>query len=329
MKPSSTIAVLKLLGSKVPLSQSRGGWIECSCPLGPWEHTNGKSSPRVFGARNTGRDPLCKCFSCAFVGDLSDLAAEIMMRNAHQRASAIDFKKVFELLAEADQESELVNLDSPGIEELLESSADGIKPFPAWWLGSFPPYTEFGWAKDYLAARGVHPKIASMLDLRADPNEKRVCFPVHDFEKQFAGLHGRAVNKATEPRYRMYSWQHSNNPIVWLGEGWIDFNKPILVVEGPMDLASCMRVYRNTTTPLFANPSAKKLARMADALQWVTLLDHGTGGNKGRENISKYMKETEIIHLVPPANRNDPGACSAAEIIDVLKDTLDLDETID
>ena len=167
---------------------------------------------------------------------------------------------------------------------------------------------EIAWAKKYLAERAVTPASAEQLDLRADTDQRRICFPVRDFKRRLVGLHGRAVDAHTEPRYRMYLQAGKNNPIVWLGEDWVDLNQPIVVVEGPFDLASVKRVYDNVVSPLFVNPSFAKMKRMTDALEWVTLYDRGAGGDAGRDKVSKLLGHDHVItHLHPPKGRKDPG----------------------
>ena len=124
----------------------------------------------------------------------------------------------------------------------------------------------------------------------------------------------------------MYLYMKRNNPLVWLGESWVDTEKPIVVVEGPMDLASVYRVYRNVVSPLFATPSQAKILRMADALQWITLLDRGKGGDAGREKIAKALhRDHTITHLEPPTGRKDPGECSVGELQSLLKEHVFLD----
>jgi hypothetical protein len=113
----------------------------------------------------------------------------------------------------------------------------------------------------------------------------------------------------------MYKQAGHKNPIAWLGESWVDLDKPIVVVEGPFDLTSVKRVYANVVSPLFANPSWDKIRRMSDALEWVTFLDRGAGGDAGRARITKALGKDHLIHHAhPPQGRKDPGECSAEEI---------------
>ena len=95
------------------------------------------------------------------------------------------------------------------------------------------------------------------------------------------------------------------------------------MAEGPFDLASIRRVYDNVTSPLFANPSLDKIRRMSDALEWVTFLDRGAGGDAGRDKIDKAIGADHVIHhRHPPKGRKDPGEMTVDELVAVLNDLV-------
>ena len=322
MKIDRTIKFLKLIGAKVPLAQRRAGWIVSDCPLGPWKHEDGKSSSEVFGIKREGGDAFCHCFSCGFSGRMSDLVLELQMHNSKQHAIDVKWSEVNAVVEEAENDN-IVDLDFPDIEEVLFGEKKDLHLFPEWWLDSFPPWRDVQFAKEYLKDRDVPPTLADKLDIRADTEEKRVCFPVRDFEGRLVGFHGRAVEDEVNPRYRMYLQAKQNNPIVWYGESWVDRTRPVLVVEGPFDVASCLRVYDNVVSPLFVNPSVEKIKRMADALEQFTLYDKGKGGDAGREKYDAVLGKTHIIqHLMVPAGLKDPGACSEEQLYALLSPFL-------
>jgi hypothetical protein len=324
MKPDKVRAFLQAIGSKVPAGQHRAGWIVSDCPLGKWRHEKGKSSPEVFGVRREQGDARSNCFSCGWHGSLSDLLMEMRMLNKHKPMMKAEWAKAEAMIEEADADLEL-NLDLPDLEAVLFGPREGLHEYPEWWLKSFVPVADVGWARDYLGDRDVTPDMATLLDLRADTKEKRICFPVRDFDGLLVGLHGRATVADTEPRYRMYTHDKVNNPIVWLGEHWIDLSRPVVVVEGPFDLASVRRVYDNVTSPLFVNPSFEKIKRMSDALEWITLYDRGSAGDAGRKRVTSFLHKDHVItHLQPPSGRKDPGECSAEELSELLSPIVQL-----
>lgn len=315
------------LGAKVPNSQNRGGWIVSNCPLGHWRHEGGESSGEVFGVKIESGDCFCNCFACAWHGTQSDLIIEMRRYNKIDEQGEYDFKAAMELIIKAEETMDLAGLDSPDIEEMLFGKQTGDHIFADWWFNSFQPWHKVKFAQDYLAERGIHPKVCDILDIRADTEQNRVCFPVRDFEGRLRGLHGRAVNSTIEPRYRMYTQAGKNNPQIWLGEDTIDLDRPVVVVEGPMDLAKVRQVYDNVASPLFSNPNFLKIKRISDAIEVVTFLDIGTGGSKGRGKLEDGLKHSVVRHALPPANYSDPGEMPFMDIAELLSDFVPIDES--
>lgn len=334
MKRDKIVQLIGMLGVPGLVDgTTRTGWVVSRCPLGPWRHDQGESSPGVFGVRIENGDPRANCFACGWRGTLMALAIEMRHLNKAAPAVTVKWPAVLQLIEEADDEFAL-DLDSPTVEELfLGGGVFPDKPthvFPDWWLESFPAADDSSQAMEYLAKRGVGPKMIEMFDMRWDSMQERICFPVHDFQGVLRGLHGRATEEGVMPRYRMYTQAGKNNPIVWLGERWVDLTKPIVMVEGPFDLVSVARVYRNVVTPLFNNPSVAKVKRMGGALEWVTFLDRGTGGSVGRQKISSTLSHDHVItHVLPPKHRKDPGEMLVKELIETLGEHVQLDEAID
>lgn len=327
MKLDQTVKFLKLIGAENIQPHKRTGWVISRCPLGPWRHENGESGPEVFGVKVEPGDAHTNCFACGWHGSMGDLVVTMRHLNKVNPAVSVKWGDALRMVEAAENEAEL-DFDYPDIEEMMSAKAEQHY-FPEWWLDSFLPWHEAPFAVEYLASRKLPAAVADALALRADTKEKRVCFPVRDFKGYLRGLHGRAISKDTDPRYRMYTQAGKNNPIIWLGESWVDLSKPIVVVEGPFDLASVYRVYRNVVSPLFANPSFDKLQRMADALEWITFYDRGKGGDAGRAKVDKVMGGDHIVHhLQPPAGRKDPGECKPEEIADLLKKIVTLDPVL-
>lgn len=325
MKQAKLIEALQLLQATVPNTQVRPGWTVASCPLAPWTHDGGTDKNPAFAVRSQYGDPFTNCFACGWHGPLSSLVIEMRHRNKASHAVDVPWGKVLDLIEDATL-NDYMNLDTPDTEELLFGEKKGMHEFASWWFDSFPKWRDVSFAVDYVAERKISPAVADFLDLRADTDQRRVCFPVRDFDGVLRGLHGRAVDPDIDPRYRMYLQAKRNNPIVWLGEHWIDLSKPIVVVEGPVDLASVYRVYRNVTSPLFANPSLDKIKRMSDALEWITFLDRGKGGDAGRLKIASALHKDHVItHVQPPKGSKDPGAMNIPELRDALSPYVKLD----
>ena len=324
MKPLENREFLKALGCKVPQSQPRSGWTICNCPRGPWKHTNGKSAPEVFGVSNDPGDSRTSCFSCDWHGTMQELLIDLHHLNKMDHHLDVKWGDLFDMVSKADASVDM-DLSGPTYEEMLSTPKDALHPFPEWWLQGFLPVSDCPGSWDYLNERDVSPDMASRLDLRFDTVQKRVCFPVRDFSGMLMGLHGRALDPEAKPRYRAYLQAGRMNPIIWLGESWVDVNKPILVVEGPFDLARARQVYANTVSPLYATPGNLTLSRMGDALEWVTLLDVGQAGDQGRAKITSTMGKGRIItHLRTPTGVKDPGEMTEQQLRDLLAPHLPL-----
>lgn len=316
--------ILLLLGSTPAQAQTRAEWFVASCPLAPWTHDKGTDANPAFAMKREPGDPFTNCFACGWHGTLKDLVFDIRHRNKLRPHLDVSWVKVYELIEKAEEDLG-IHLDAPDIEDLLFSAVAEHHVFPDWWLESFPPWSEIGFAREYLEERDVPASVANWLDLRADTTQKRVCFPVRDFKGRLLGLHGRAIHAGVDPRYRMYLQAGKNNPLIWLGETWVDFDQPVVVVEGPFDVASVLRVYPNVVSPLFANPSEEKLLRMGDAFEIITLMDRGMGGDAGRNKIAKTFKKGHIVrHAMLPEGVKDPGAASIEILCETLAPFVDL-----
>lgn len=326
MKQEPVLKIMKALGCKSSIAFQRAGWIVSSCPLGAWEHENGKSNPQAFGVKKEPGDPFCNCFSCGFHGPMSEMLFRVKYKNVKLHHRDYDWPAIDALHYEgvADSLSELGQHET--LEDLFNAPRQELHQFPEWWLESFSPWDAYEWSKDYTLERGITPAVAKFMDLRADNFQKRVCFPVRDFSGKLRGLHGRSALKEPKLRYRMYTHEATNNPICWLGEHWVDYDRPMILVEGPMDVASVMRVYRNVTSPLFVNFSQEKMHRMSDVFHWITLFDNGKGGDAGRAKLDKMMPSTNVLqHLLPPVGTKDPGAMNLEEISELISQVVELD----
>jgi hypothetical protein len=324
VKPEKIVELLVELGVRNANAHKRAGWVVSACPLGPWQHEGGHSSPEVFGVKIEEGDPHCNCFACAWHGTAGDLVQRMIGLNKLRPAIEVKWKKANALVWEAEETQEF-DFDIPGVEELLAAKPEGLIEFPDWWLGGFPRAWDVGWARAYLTARNVSKKLSALLDVRCDPIQRRICFPVRDFEGVMRGMHGRATDPEMEPRYRAYRHAGKMNPIVWMGEDWVDRTKPIVAVEGPFDLMSVKRVYANVVSPLYATPSQEKLMRMADALEWITFYDRGAGGDNGRVRVDKALSADHIVtHLHPPKGRKDPGEMGVNELVESLASLVQL-----
>ena len=244
MKRDQTASFISKLGSSLTTLQARKGWFIARCPLAPWSHDDGFDKTPSFACKDEPGDAFTTCFSCGWHGSMSALV--IRMQELNRRRHRLDVKwgDAMQVIIDAEDGMEL-DLDYDDLETVMAKKKADLTVFPDWWIETFPQWDAVPWSISYLKERKVLTGVCARLVLRADTQQKRICFPIRDFKHRLVGLHGRCVHANVEPRYRMYQYAGQTNPMVWLGEDWVDTNRPILVVEGPFDLASCLRVYDN------------------------------------------------------------------------------------
>ena len=310
--------VLANLNSTVDTKQKRTGWVVSTCPFAPWTHEGGRDRKPSFGVATT-HPHIYKCFSCNEVGALDALVFNV---REHWRASnkpGYAFGKALAALVADDDDLP----DLPDFDEKVITDPNEVLPWPDYWLDSFKSVFAFPEAKAYLASRDVPEHVSNQLDLRYDSSRKRVCFPVRDYDGRLVGMQGRAIDDHPL-RYYAYRFEGHVNKIPWLGEQWVDFERPVLLVESVFDLASCLRVYDNVIAPLSVGLSKEKIKRIDRGLMFVTMFDVGTGGDSARDTIERRCR-TPVKNLTPP--QDDPGDCTVSELTESLGAYLELTNT--
>lgn len=323
MDQKQGLRYLRALSSPESIT-SRSDWLICKCPMAPWDHKNGVDNSPSFGLKIEPGQSYVNCFSCGAKGTPGDLLLELNYRL--KKAPHLKDRYDVEMAMAVVQETlnEIPSFQGlPSFDEEFFATKE-LTEFPEWWLDTFPQALLIKKGREYLKSRDVTETLAAALDLRMDTSEKRMCFPIRDFDGVLRGLHGRDTTNQSDLRYKMYPFSKMTNPQVWLGESWVDFEKPIIVVEGPFDVTSVMRVYRNVVSPLFANPNKEKILRMAGALEWVTFLDKGNAGDIGRKRIRQTLPDTHtVVDVIPP--EKDPGGMTEEALRELLDPILDLD----
>jgi len=153
-----------------------------------------------------------------------------------------------------------------------------------------------------------------------------VAFPIRDFNGDLCGLRARRLAPTDDqPRYHNYkSGTGKHNVLVWYGEHWLNFDKPVLMCESVFDVASAFRVYRNVCAPMTAGFKEERARRMKQAIEIVTLFDGDKAGDKARQRVSRYLSAAKITHLYPPEGRKDPGEMTIPELRELLGPRLKL-----
>lgn len=295
-----------LLHSKV--TSVRNDWVMGHCPFAPWRHQDGKDKHPSFGIKaNKQKRSIFKCFACGSGGGLMDLVRELGILLKKSPVEGYKLGQVLQLVA---NEFESLEFD-PDIPDWTGHPFTGAAfvEYPEFFVESFKQYSLFSQVVDYLHSRRISSELATIFDLRYDSILDRVCFPIRDFKGRLAGLQGRALDNSVELRYFFYKYHGALNSHIWFGEDRVNFDKPLVLVEGVFDALRVYSQYENVVASLSAGISKEKITRMADAVEIITLYDWGMGGNSARKRVHEVMKgKTPVVDLIPEEDEGDAGA---------------------
>lgn len=314
-------------------------WYQASCPLAFHRHKGGKDATPSFGIflNPTGRSGY-SCFSCGIKSrDLADLILEIQyaLQNPSHPAPAMELSKALVLV---EKENELGYFESEWTGKILPAN-QLFEEFPLWWLESFKPVKQFPLAISYLIGRGVSEGVMGALDIRYDPLKKTVCWPMRDYKGKFCGLRGRYIAPKGAKSHD-YKWNGANNTkLVLLNEtnlaygGTIDWSKPVIVVEGEIDLSRVFSVFRNVVATLSASLTVEKVTRLEMAAHVFGLFDDDEAGEIAQQTLQSKLGHsfTQIKYPNPRMLTaggvpvKDPGDCTYEQLVQLIAPHLALD----
>ncbi len=326
MKPDKIKQLLPLVGSSA--IGTRTGWVLATCPI-RWKHG---SEPSMAFAVST--DPKkksrCKCLSCGYSGDLTDLLLDIRfgLRKNPEYAPYFKLQLAAPMVASEFEEMELTDQDIPDFETKTKQVQT---VFPTQWLASFKPVAMFPNAVKYCTDRGVMKSTLLDLDVRYDPQQQRVGFPFRNFKGEIMGMQGRYIGDGPTKddkhddgtlRYFQYGYQGKRNMHCWMGENLVNLDEPVVLVEGPVDAARVYQHYKNVLASFTSGLSYTKIKRISDATEIITLYDYGKGGDAARASIRKALPHHPIIDLVPTEKQDDAGNMTPDQLRNILLKAL-------
>lgn len=242
------------------------GWLVAPCPFAPYLHEFGTDRNPSFNlhVNHEGYSGF-NCWTCKQRGNLSKLI------NRLGELRGEDYTKIATraLIDETPENFEDFDARDDQMEDVRE-----ISPIEATiYLRMYPLATETPEAVSYLKDRGITRKAAELCDLRFDPDQRRILFPVYDWDKKLYGFTGRTVLSELEypgtkyPKVKDYAGLPKDDLL--LGEHLAQEGRPMLVVEGLFALLSV--ISRGACS--YSNPVATMGSRLSDA-QRDRLVDH-------------------------------------------------------
>lgn len=323
------VAALLKLGTA---SRSRD-WVQVQCPFARWKHKSGKDSKPSFGIRIGGvGGSIYYCFTCKCSGTLSYLPVDLARTAGRDTSKAM--QTMIKIMAiEADEGFGDFEEGRPddGPPEVLSDKAYG---------DIFPPLTESKAGLWYIRTRGVSIDAAKFMDLRFDPDEARVVFPVRGKTGKLYGYTGRTILEEKDwpdiPNYaksRDYFGLPKRKMLLHVDQ--LRPGQKILLHEGPFDVAV-------SQTHLMDMPKYHPvglLGSKASTYQLNLLIDMGhpiyvmldldaagEAGMYGDERheglIAKLKPELPVYVPLYPGRKgvDDPGKLTRAELVRALKE---------
>ena len=280
-----------------PIGKNRRNWLVAKCPFAEFLHKFGRdTNPSFFVKINDSGYSGYNCFTCHQTGNMGKLIEKLGgLRGEDYSALVIRalIEETPDTFIDWDERQLMQN------EPLVPLDQDI-------YFRMYPPILNFKEARRYLAKRQISEETAELLQLRYDPDEHRVLFPVFSGEaNQLFGFTGRAVFDAPA-KVKDYSGLKKDRLI--LGEQLIQEGKPILLVEGLFAYANMYEICADD----FCSPIASMGSRLSDAqrdlivefqLPVYLLYDNDEAGQQG---------------LYGPKRKN--GSYEGGGAIDQLKD---------
>lgn len=200
--------------------------------------------------------------------------------------------------------------------QLLWPRSSSIKKedieFPIKYLNKFKQ----NYNHPYLDKRDISFPIRKIFDFRYDMYNHRIGVPIYNFNYKLCGFIGRSL--ISEPRYYFYKFNGQDNPQVWLGEHFIDLNKPVILCEGLFDACKIYEVNPNVLALLGTQPTEEKLKRIKRAQYIITLFDNDHAGDNIRKKLT-YVFKKKIHHISLPEGVKDPGELNKEQLERLFK----------
>lgn len=319
---------LSELGIEVIHKNGRG-WLIASCPFAPYRHEFGTDrNPSFFIKINEQGFSGYNCLSCHSKGNVHRL----ITRLADYRQEDYDRLVIRSLKRETpDRFGSWDDKRSYIAEEMDPLDAEIY----------FRMYSNAWDEKDsrhYLSQRGVTKEACDTLELRFDPDSKRILFPVYDHERALYGFTSRTILPTNDRRPKVRDYAGLKKEQCILGEQLIDPDKPILLVEGLFALAHMISIgARKIVNPVASMGSSLSITQaniLSDFAQPVYLLydfdmagsqgvfgiyDKATSKFEGGGAFDKLRKHVPTFICEYPKGKRDPDEFDYSDLVYAIK----------
>lgn len=294
MNRADLIEAMKMLGVKLAPYNARG-WACAPCPLAPWTHGKGSDAhPSFYVVADENGPSAFNCYACGQKGTVERLAMRL-----HQEGQ-IPLSLVQEI-ASKEIPGKFEDWDARRTQQFAGEAAEemDVNLFHR----MFPAVADSREAIAFLRHRRVNALAASCLDLRFDPDSKRVLFPVYDQGKLY-GYAGRSILPNVKIKVKNY---HFPKRQFLLGEQLFQPRRSFFILEGLMGTARAITVgagqHLNVAGLMGATMSEEQAAILASYGQPVYLmLDDNEAGEQGIREAARLLGESVplFVGLFPP-----------------------------
>lgn len=315
---------------RIPIIHKNGkGWAVCACPFAPFQHELGiDRNPSFFVRINPTGYSGFNCYSCHEKGNLHKLITKL----AYYRDEDYDSLVIRALRKEIPDRFDEWEEHRGAVLEAMDPLDVELhyRMYASAWDDKE--------ARSYLKRREISREACDTLQLRFDPDSKRIMFPVRDFEGGLYGFSGRTILPTNDRRPKVRDYAGLKKERCLLGENLIDPDKPMLLVEGLFALARMVaigaRKYVNPVASMGSVLSAHQANILADFSQPVYLLyDLDFAGDQGifgafNKKEGRFMGGGAFDKLKPhvptlvceyPEGREDPDSFMLDDLRYALK----------
>jgi len=254
------------------------GWMVARCPLAPYTHDRAIDRTPSFNVRaSENKLSGFHCFQCGESGRISKLINKL----GHYREEDYAHLALLAEMAETPEHFGEFEEDERVVEEPELDKLVYLTMYPL-------PYEERE-AREYLERRGIGRDTARLLELRYDPEKRRILFPVFDWQHGLKGFSGRTIiPDERRPKHvpKVKDYVGMKKERVVLGEHLIQTEHPLLVVEGLFAYAHVVEVgAREFCNPVATLGSAMSRTQRNLIVAWdrpvIMLYDDDAAGDKG------------------------------------------------
>ena len=266
------------------------GWLRVPCPFAAPLHEHGTDrNPSCFVKVEPDGYSGFNCYSCHQRGNLQKLFSRMadyaenetsrkLFRRLEIRAVLWETPEQFAEFEDSREAGRVKERHYSPLEERI-------------YMGMYPLAWESVECRRYLLGRGLSEKTAKLLDLRFDTEERRVLFPVYDYQHRLFGFTGRTILRRQETcgnfmKVRDYAGLPKSSLL--LGEHLVTggAERPLVVVEGLFALAHLLEIGVRTFCDPVATMGSSLSIEQRDALvDWnkpvVMLYDFDRAGQIG------------------------------------------------